>query len=58
MLKKHRYEIKLFCIWKCNHMFVYDLFNHTVICSDDTVKADRMISVIWIIMLENKVVMA
>jgi len=29
-------------IWKCNHMFVYDLLNNTVICSDYTVKSDRI----------------
>ena len=58
MTKKHRYEIRLFCIWKCNHMIVYDLFNNTVICSDDTVQSDRMTSAIWIIRLESKLVMA
>jgi len=30
-------------------MFVYVLFNNTVICSDDTVQSDRIISAIWII---------
>ena len=42
MSKKQRYEIRLFCIWKCNHKFVYDLLNNTVICSKDTVKSDRI----------------
>jgi len=42
MSKKHKYEISLFCIWKCNHMFVYDLLNNTAICLDDTVKSDRI----------------
>jgi len=39
-------------------MFVYVLFNKTVICSDITVQSDRMTSAIRIIRLENKVVMA
>ena len=58
MSKKNRYEIRLFCIQKCNHTLVYDLFNNTVVCSDDRVKSDRMTSAILIIRLENKVVMA
>ena len=37
---------------------MYDLFNNTVVCSDGTVKSDRMTSAILIIRLENKVVMA
>jgi hypothetical protein len=39
-------------------MFVYDLFNNTVICSGDKVKSDRVTSAMCIIRLENKVVMA
>jgi hypothetical protein len=31
-------KIRLVCVCKCNHMFVYDLFNNAVICSDDTVQ--------------------
>jgi len=30
-------------------MFVYALFNNTVICSDDKVQTDRMTSAIWIV---------
>jgi hypothetical protein len=56
--KKHRYEIRWFCVWKCNHMFVCDLFNNTVIWSAVTLKSDMMNSAIWIIRLQNKVVMA
>jgi len=36
-------------------MIVYDLFNNTVICADDTVQSDRMTSAIR---LESKLVMA
>ena len=42
MSKKHKNEIRLFCISKCNHMSVYDLLNNTVICSKDTVKSNRI----------------
>jgi len=37
-------------------MFVYDLFNNTVICSDDTVENDGIDS--WIVRLQNKVFIA
>jgi hypothetical protein len=31
-------KIRLVCVCKCNHMIVCDIFNNTVICSDDTVQ--------------------
>jgi len=58
MSKKHKNEIRLFCISKCNHMSVYDLLNNTVICSDDTVKVIGLACAIRIIRLGNKVIMA
>jgi hypothetical protein len=35
---KENDKIRLVCVCKCNHIFVYDIFNNAVICSDDTVQ--------------------